>query len=78
MKHIKYFLEFILICFLFLIFRIVGYKIASDIGNFIETIGPKFRTKKIIIENIMNLIPQLKRSNKHNYKKCGGITGDFS
>ena len=61
MKHIKYFLEFLIICFLFLIFRIVGYKIASDIGCFIgKTIGPKFRTKKIIIENIMNLNSSIK------------------
>ena len=61
MKHIKYFLEFLIICFLFLIFRIVGYKIASDIGYFIgKTIGPKFRTKKIIIENIMNLNSSIK------------------
>ena len=61
MKHIKYFLEFLIICFLFLIFIIVGYKIASDIGYFIgKTIGPKFRTKKIIIENIMNLNSSIK------------------
>ena len=32
MKAIKYFIEFIVIIFLFLIFKLLGRKIASDLG----------------------------------------------
>tara|TARA_B100000989_G_scaffold269732_1_gene225357 strand:+ start:304 stop:1167 length:864 start_codon:yes stop_codon:yes gene_type:complete len=61
MKKIKYFLQFLVIFFLFLIFRIIGYKIASNFGYFIgKTVGPKFRTKKIIIENLKNLNSSIK------------------
>ena len=53
MKKIIYFLEFILINFLFIIFRIVGYKSASNLGFYIgKTFGNIFRKKKSIIKNI--------------------------
>ena len=55
MKNLIYFLEFIVIIFLFIIFRAIGYKAASNLGSFIgRTIGPKFRQKKTIITNIKN------------------------
>jgi len=55
MKNLKYLLEFLIIFILFLIFKIIGYKTASNFGYFIgKTIGPKFRSKKIIKENILN------------------------
>ena len=50
MKNLIYFFEFTIIIILFIIFRIIGYKAASNLGFFIgKTIGPKFRSKKIII-----------------------------
>ncbi len=53
MKKIIYFLEFIIIKFLFIIFRIVGYKSASNLGFYIgKTFGNIFRKKKSIIKNI--------------------------
>ena len=53
MKKLKYFIEFLVIVLLFLIFRIVGYKIASNFGCFIgKNFGPKFRSKAIIKENL--------------------------
>ena len=53
MKKIIYFLEFITIKFLFIIFRIVGYKSASNLGFYIgKTFGNIFRKKKSIIKNI--------------------------
>ena len=53
MKKLKYFIEFLVIVLLFLIFRIVGYKVASNFGYFIgKNIGPKFRSKRIIRENL--------------------------
>tara|TARA_A100001388_G_scaffold243888_1_gene201443 strand:- start:179 stop:1042 length:864 start_codon:yes stop_codon:yes gene_type:complete len=53
MKRLKYFIEFLVIVLLFIIFRIVGYKVASNFGNFIgKNVGPKFRSKGIIKENL--------------------------
>ena len=46
MKKAIYFLEFILVKFFFIIFRIIGYKSASSFGFFIgATFGNIFRTK---------------------------------
>ena len=53
MKTIIYFFEFLVIIILFIIFKIIGYKLASNLGCYIgKIIGPKFRSKKLIIENI--------------------------
>ena len=38
MKKIIYFIEFLLVEFLFVIFKIVGYKLASNLGFFIGKI----------------------------------------
>ena len=55
MKNLIYFFEFTIIIILFIIFRAIGYKPASNLGFFIgKTIGPKFRPKKTIIKNIKN------------------------
>ena len=46
MKKIKYFFEFLTIIIFLLIFKISGYKIASNLGNSIgKIIGPRFRSK---------------------------------
>jgi len=53
MKIIKYFLEFISIISLFCIFKIIGLRNASNLGAILgEFIGPLFRSKNIILENI--------------------------
>ena len=53
MKIIKYFLEFTSIISLFTLFKIVGLRNASNIGGFLgRTIGPLFRSKQIIKQNI--------------------------
>ena len=53
MKIIKYFLEFTSIISLFTIFKIVGLRNASNIGGFLgKIIGPLFRSKQIIKQNI--------------------------
>ena len=53
MKKIVYFLEFILIKILFIIFQLIGYRLSSNIGFFIgRVIGPIFRSKKLIIQNL--------------------------
>ena len=53
MKKIAYFLEFILIKILFFFFQLIGYRLSSNLGFFIgKFIGPIFRSKKIIIQNL--------------------------
>ena len=53
MKKIAYLLEFILIKILFILFQIIGYQFSSNLGFFIgKTIGPIFRSKKMIIQNL--------------------------
>ncbi len=55
MKTTKYFFEFVIIIFLFLIFKIIGYKKASNFGEFIgKKFGPMFRSHKKILENLEN------------------------
>ena len=55
MKIIKYFFEFAFIFILFIIFKIIGYRNASILGEKIGTlIGPLFRSKKKIQDNIRN------------------------
>ena len=53
MKKIIYFIEFLLVEFLFIICKTVGYKSASNLGFFIgKNFGNFFRKKKSIIENL--------------------------
>ena len=53
MKIFKYFFEFIIIISLFCIFKIIGLNNASALGSILaKFIGPLFRSKKIIKENI--------------------------
>ena len=53
MKIIKYFFEFITIISLFCIFKIIGLKNASNLGSILgKIIGPFFRSKNIIKQNI--------------------------
>ena len=60
MNKIKYLIQFILIAFIFLIFKILGAKISSFIGGkLIELIGPAFRSKAIIHKNIKNVFPEI-------------------
>ncbi len=53
MKKVKYLIEFLFIKFLFIIFKIIGYKNASSLGAKIGSfIGPIFRSRKITENNI--------------------------
>ena len=55
MKIIKYFFEFIIIFTLFIIFKIIGYKSASSLGEKIGILfGPIFRSKRKIEDNLKN------------------------
>ena len=51
MKIIKYFFEFLFISLLLFLFRVIGYKNASNLGEKIgKSIGPFFRSKKNIFK----------------------------
>ena len=64
MKIIKYFFEFLFIIILFTIFKILGLKISSNFGSFIgKTLGPFFRSKKKIIQNIKKALPEADEKN---------------
>ena len=53
MKLIRYFFEYVAIIILFSLFKLLGYRIASELGYFLgKTFGPLFRSKKIITNNL--------------------------
>jgi len=55
MKIIKYFFEFIFVYVLLIIFKIIGYKNASNLGAIIgKKIGPLFRSNAKIQNNLEN------------------------
>ena len=69
MKRIKYFFEFIIISFLFLVYKILGLKVSSFIsGKLFEFFGPLFRSKQIIRSNIKRAIPQINLHELNNIK----------
>ncbi|MDC3151463.1 lipid A biosynthesis acyltransferase [Candidatus Pelagibacter sp.] len=54
MKSIRYFFEYILIVILLSIFKLLGYRFASELGYLLgKTFGPFFRSKKIIKDNLI-------------------------
>ena len=63
MKIFKYFLEFFFIVILFIIFKILGFKLASNMGGYIgKKIGPLFRSKQTILTNIKNALPSTNKA----------------
>ena len=62
MKYIKYFFQYLIIKIFFTIFKIVGYSKASNLGEFFgRKVGPLFKSKKVIKENIQNFNPNLNK-----------------
>jgi len=60
MRLIKYSTQFIAISFLLILFRILGFKIASNLSFKIFTyLGPLFRSKNLIKENIIKAYPNI-------------------
>ena len=63
MKTVIYFIEFILISLLLIIFKILGYKLASNFGFFIgKTFGPLFRSKSLVKDNLKKSNISLKKN----------------
>jgi len=69
MKIIKYFFQFLLAVFCFIFFKILGPKLSSKLsGKIFENIGPFFRSKKTIDENIKRAIPNISEENLNKIK----------
>ena len=67
MRTILYFIQFLIIIFFFLLFKLLGPKISSSISNRIFIlIGPFFRSKHIIKSNLEKAIPNLTKSESKN------------
>ena len=63
MKKLIYFIEFIFIYIFFILFKILGYRISSNLGFSIgKLFGPIFRSKNSIIENLKKSNISLKQS----------------
>jgi Kdo2-lipid IVA lauroyltransferase/acyltransferase len=70
MKNIKYFFQFILVMIFFTLFKILGFKLSSNIGGKIfEILGPLFRSKELIDANIRKAIPQISIESLNKIKK---------
>ncbi len=65
MKHIKYFVQFTIIIFLFLIFRFLGLKNSRIISSFIfKKLGSFFRSNDISLDNLSFAFPNLSENEK--------------
>ena len=63
MKLFKYFFEFIVVIFLFIIFKIIGIKNSYNLGCLIfKKIGPLIRNSKKIKRNIEIVFPNISKS----------------
>lgn len=70
MNNIKYFIQFLIIIFLFFIFKILGLKISSYIGGkLFEIFGPLFRSQKVIHSNIQTAYPKINKKEIKNITK---------
>ena len=83
MKTIKYFLEFIFIGILLIIFKIIGYRLASNLGALIGgLVGPIFRSNKKISSNIKKGFPKIEEKEvnliiKDMWTNYGRILADY-
>ena len=70
MKYIKYFFKFIIIFFLFTIYKILGIRYSSLFsGKILTIIGPLFRSKTISKKNLSLAFPELDNLQKTNILK---------
>ncbi len=77
MKYIKYFFQFIVIIFLFFIFKLIGYKNASNFGSIIgKYFGNLIRSDKIILKNI-SIINEASNNKIENNKIVRDIFSNY-
>ena len=78
MKRFYHLVQFILISFLFNIFKLIGFKNSSNLGFVIgKTLGPIVRSKSSIIKNLNRAkikgINMIKKHLKTTKERKGGI-----
>ena len=70
MKYVKYFVQFLFAISCFIIFKILGPRLSSNLGGKIfEIIGPFFRSEKIINSNIKKALPDINFKNLKKIKR---------
>ena len=68
-KTFKYLIEFLIIIFFFIIFKIIGIKLSSFIsGKIFSIVGPLFRSKKTINQNMFIALPNKSSAEIEKYK----------
>jgi KDO2-lipid IV(A) lauroyltransferase len=73
MKKFNHFLQYFFISIFFFIFKILGFKKSSDLGNIIgKYLGPIFRSKKLIISNL-----EKAGINKNQNKIASNVLGNY-
>jgi KDO2-lipid IV(A) lauroyltransferase len=83
MKIIRYFLEFFIVLIFFIIFKVIGVKLSSDLGEIIgKYFGPLFRKKTIAKKNILIAFPDLNEKSINEmidrmWKNIGRIFGEY-
>ena len=83
MKYIKYFIQFIFAITSYLIFKLLGPNLSSNLsGKIFELIGPFFRSEKIIHKNIKKAYPkinikELKNMTKLMWNNYGRVFAEF-
>ena len=83
MKKIKYFIEFLIIIFFFMILKVLGLKISLFISSFIfKIIGPLFRAKRISYNNLSIVLPNTTETKKNKiieimWKNYGKIFSEY-
>ncbi len=83
MKIIRYFLEFFIVLIFFIIFKVIGVKLSSDLGEIIgKYFGPLFRKKTIAKKNILIAFPDLNEKSinemiERMWKNIGRIFGEY-
>ena len=76
MKTVIYFFEFVLVSLLLIIFKILGYKLASNFGFFIgKTFGPLFRSKSLVVDNLKKSNISLKKTHEQSTDEIFGNYG---
>ena len=76
MKTVIYFFEFVLVSLLLIIFKVLGYKLASNFGFFIgKTFGPLFRSKSLVIDNLKKSNISLKKTHEQSTDEIFGNYG---
>ena len=84
MRLIRYFLEYVLIIILFGLFKLLGYRIASEFGCLLgKTFGPFFKSKKIINNNLIkfdnSLTPEkIENITKEMWGNYGRILSEYA